>query len=165
VSQPSRSPIPYLRLRICPDQFNAAAGLNMGKFVKNHWARLIILTAAVFQIGASIEGFIWPKIFWDFSTTVLDPLVRPIPFLQITNVLLGLTVIAFEWPLTYLTRTTFHRNILPRILVYPICSFAALLMYQSTDGAMYYLIGTGAYIWALNEGEVCYSAVRPSSRH
>lgn len=27
-------------------------------------------------------------------------------------------------------------------------------MYQSFDAAVYYLIGTGAYIWALSEGEV-----------
>lgn len=126
----------------------------MGRFIKNHWARLVILTAAVVQIGASIEGFIWPKIFWDFSTTVLNPLVRPFPFLQTTNILLGLAVVCFEWPLTYLTGTTVHRNILPRILFFPICSFAALLMYQSFDAAVYYLIGTGAYIWALSEGEV-----------
>jgi thymine-DNA glycosylase len=33
----------------------------MGKLMKNHWAWLIILIAAVNQVFASIEGFFWPK--------------------------------------------------------------------------------------------------------
>jgi hypothetical protein len=68
----------------------------MGKLMKNHWAWLIILIAAVYQVFTSIEGFFWSKIFWDFSTKTLDPLVKPVPFLQITNILLGLAVVSFE---------------------------------------------------------------------
>ncbi|KAG8408087.1 hypothetical protein J3459_018185 [Metarhizium acridum] len=54
----------------------------MGRLIKNHLGRLIILTAAAYQVGAAIEGFIWPKIFWDFLTKNLDPAVKPIPILQ-----------------------------------------------------------------------------------
>jgi hypothetical protein len=126
----------------------------MGRLIKNHWARLIILTAGVIQVAASVEGFIWPKIFWDFSTEVLDPLVKPIPFLQTINALLGLAVIGLEWPIRLLAGNLVHRNIISRILIYPLCSFAAILMYQSTNAAIYYLIGTAIYVWALKEGEV-----------
>jgi len=126
----------------------------MGRLVKVHWARLIVLTAAAYQIGASIEGFFWPKIFWDFSTLVLDPLVKPFPFLQITNLLLGLAVVGFEWPIKFLAGNVIHRNILPRAVVYPMCSFVAVLMYQSTNPAIYYFIGTGIYLWGFSEGEV-----------
>jgi len=129
----------------------------MGRLIKHHWARLIILTAAAYQIGASIEGFFWPKIFWDFSTTRFDAFVTPVPFLQITNILLGLAVMGFEWPIKYVAGNVAHRNIIPRTIAYPLCGFAALLMYQSTDAAIYYLIGTGIYLWAVFDGEVCCS--------
>ncbi|KAJ4173491.1 hypothetical protein NW754_012493 [Fusarium falciforme] len=43
----------------------------MGRLIKNHWARLIILSAAVYQVAAAIEAFIWPKIFWDFLTPLI----------------------------------------------------------------------------------------------
>ena len=133
---------------------NVTLNHDMGRLIKSHWARLIILTAAFYQVGASIEGFIWPKIFWDFSTKNLDSLVKPFPFLQITNVLLGLAVVGFEWPIKYVAGNIAHRNIIARTVVYPLCSFAALLMYQSTNPAIYSLIGTGIYLWAFSEGEV-----------
>ncbi|MDI1490177.1 MAG: hypothetical protein OHK93_001377 [Ramalina farinacea] len=71
----------------------------MGKLIKNHWARLIILTAAAYQLLASLYAFFWPKLFFDFLTTTLDPCVRPIPILQIINLLLALLGLAWEWPL------------------------------------------------------------------
>ena len=107
----------------------------MGKLIKNHWARLIILTAAACmpsippipvltanvltlanadQVAASISGFFWPKLFWDFLTTNLDHAVRPIPILQILNLLLGLLGLCWEWPLplftTAATSTRLHNN-------------------------------------------------------
>lgn len=126
----------------------------MGKLIKVHWARLIILTAAVYQVAASIEGFFWPKVLWDFSTTVLDPLVKPFPFLQIANILVGLAVVGYEWPIKFIAGHAAHRNIIPRAVVYPLCSFVAVLMYQCTNPAIYYLIGTAIYLWAFIEGEV-----------
>lgn len=75
----------------------------MGKLIKNHWARLIILTAAAYQTAASIFAFFWPKLFWDFLTTNLDPAVRPIPILQTLNLLLGLLALCWEWPLPLFT--------------------------------------------------------------
>lgn len=107
----------------------------MGKLIKNHWARLIILTAAACtlspspqhppptpksltlltdQVAAAISAFFWPKLFWDFLTTNLDPAVRPIPILQTINLLLGLLALCWEWPLplftTAATSTRLHNN-------------------------------------------------------
>ncbi len=36
----------------------------------------------------------------------------------------------------------------------PMCSLAAVMMYQATNPALYYLIGCAAYFWAYCEGEV-----------
>ncbi|KAL8691698.1 MAG: hypothetical protein Q9218_003135 [Villophora microphyllina] len=133
----------------------------MGKLIKNHWARLIVLTAAIYQVAAALEGFFWPKVFWDFLTTNLDPAVRPIPILQTLNLVLGILALAWEWPLnlplsgtTKFAETVMHRSIEARLVVYPLSSLAALLLYQGTNPGIYYLVGMGVYFWAYSEGEV-----------
>lgn len=128
----------------------------MGKLIKNHWARLIILTASVYQVAAAIEGFFWPKIFWDFLTTNLNGAVKPIPVLQSINLIHGLLGICWEWPLPWLQGTMVHRSIEARLAVYPISALAGLLLYQGTNAGLYYLIGMAVYFWAYSEGEeVC----------
>lgn len=147
----------------------------MGKLIKNHWARLIIMTAALCtyppsltldttntttnsfskdQIAAAIEGFFWPKIFFDFLTKNLDAAVKPFPFLQIINLLLGFLMLAWEYPLKYLAGTAMHRSIEARLVVLPMAALAAALLYQATNPAIYYTIGMVVYFWAYSEGEV-----------
>ncbi|MCJ1476353.1 hypothetical protein MMC13_005019 [Lambiella insularis] len=126
----------------------------MGKLIKNHWARLIILTAAAYQIFAAVECFFWPKIFWDFATKNFDGAVKPVPVLQILNLLFGILVLAWEWPLGIVTTTVLHRSIEARLVVYPLSAMIALLLYQGTNAGLYYLIGMGVYFWAFAEGEV-----------
>jgi hypothetical protein len=129
---------------------------TMGKLIKNHWARLIALSAAAIQLVAALEGFFWPKIFWDFLTKNLDGAVKPIPALQIINLVSAIFVICWEWPLKPLASAlpAVHRSIEARLVVYPLLSLAAILMYQSTNAAIYYLISVGVYFWAFCQGEV-----------
>ncbi|TVY83347.1 hypothetical protein LSUE1_G000996 [Lachnellula suecica] len=126
----------------------------MGKLIKNHWARLIIITAAIYQIAAAIEGFFWPKIFWDFLTKNLDGAVKPIPILQILNLLAGIIMLAWEWPLGVLAGSAIHRSIEARLVALPMAALMAALLYQATNPAIYYTIGMGVYFWAYSEGEV-----------
>ena len=128
----------------------------MGKLIKNHWARLIVLTAAVIHVMASLEGFFWPKIFWDFLTKNLDMVVKPFPILQIINLVLGFIALAWEWPLAPVVRMLpgLHKSMEARLVVYPLSALAAAIMYQSTNAALYYIIGVVIYFWAFSEGEV-----------
>jgi hypothetical protein len=128
----------------------------MGKLIKNHWARLIILTASVYQIAASLEGFFWPKVFWDFMTKNLDGAVKPFPTLQVLNLIFGLLGLAWEWPLKFIADTGFHRSIEARLVIYPVSALAAVLLYQGTNAALYYVIGMAVFFWAFYEGEVCH---------
>ncbi|KAL9620865.1 MAG: hypothetical protein Q9160_004646 [Pyrenula sp. 1 TL-2023] len=115
-----------------------------------------MLTAAVYQVAAAFEGFFWPKIFWDFITKSLDGAVKPFPVLQIINMVFGVFFLALEWPIKPLAGTIVHRSIEARLVLYPLAALAAALMYQSTNTAIYYLIGMIAYFWAYSEGEtVC----------
>ncbi|OQD74615.1 hypothetical protein PENDEC_c010G04613 [Penicillium decumbens] len=126
----------------------------MGRLIKNHWGRLIILTASAYQVAGAIEGFIWPKVFWDFVSKNLDAAVDPIPVLQILNLIMGIVGLACEWPFKPLAGSRPHRSIEIRLIMYPLSALLAALLYQGTDPAIYYLIGIGVYFWAYSEGEV-----------
>lgn len=106
------------------------------------------------QIAAALEGFFWPKFFFDFLTKNLDGAVKPVPILQTINLLLACLSLAYEWPLKYLAGTTLHKSIEARMMWLPLCSLASILLYQGTNPALYYLIGCGVYFWAYTEGEV-----------
>ena len=150
----------------------------MGKLIKNHWARLIVLTASICtspsyppfpilyskpsltplsdQVAAAVEGFFWPKIFWDFLTKNLDAAVKPFPVLQIINLVFGIVMFCWEWPLGFLAGSGMHRSIEARLVILPMAALAAALMYQTTNPALYYTIALGIYFWAYSEGEVSY---------
>ncbi|KAG9549765.1 hypothetical protein KCU86_g18831, partial [Aureobasidium melanogenum] len=126
----------------------------MGKLIKNHLARLIIMTAAMYHIAASLHGFFWPKFFFDFLTKNFDPAVKPVPILQTINLIFAFINLAWEWPLEFLAGTAIHRSLELRILLLPLSSLAAVLLYQGTNPALYYLIGCGVYFWAYTDGDL-----------
>ncbi|KAL2264263.1 hypothetical protein VTK26DRAFT_8466 [Humicola hyalothermophila] len=126
----------------------------MGRLIKNHWARLIVLASAAYQIAAAVEGFFWPKILWDFSTKTLDSAVRPIPILQTINLVFGLLLLAWEWPLAFIAGTSLHRSLEARLAFLPMTALAAALIYQGANAAIYQLIGVAVYFWAYSEGEI-----------
>jgi hypothetical protein len=99
-------------------------------------------------------GFFYPKIFWDFATNGIDSAVRPVPVLQGVNLLLSLAVAALEWPLGCVAGLPIHRSILSRLVGLPIIALPAVLMYQSFEAALYYMIGLAFYGWAYYENEV-----------
>jgi hypothetical protein len=137
----------------------------MGKLIKNHWGRLIALTAAIYQIAAALEGFFWPKVLFDFLTDSLNGAVIPVNVLAIINLIMGIATVCWEWPLKYVAGTAVHRSIPLRIVVYPLSALPAILMYQSTNPAIYLVIATVVYIWAYSEGEVRIHALRNSAIH
>lgn len=47
-----------------------------------------------------------------------------------------------------------HRSMEARLVIYPLSSLAALLLFQGTNAGIYYLVGMGVYFWAFSEGEV-----------
>jgi hypothetical protein len=78
-----------------------------------------------------------------------------VPILQIINLVFGLFLLAWEWPLGALAGSSIHRSLEARLAFLPLSALAAILMYQSTNAALYQLIGLGVYFWAYSEGEVC----------
>ncbi|KAL9053688.1 MAG: hypothetical protein Q9162_004639 [Coniocarpon cinnabarinum] len=126
----------------------------MGKLIKNHLARLVCLTAAIYQAWAALHGFFWPKVFFDWATVNLNPIVKPIPVLQIVNMVCGFFILALEYPLPLLAGTGLHKSIEARLALYPAVALLAALLYQATDAAGFYIIGIAIWFWAYTEGEV-----------
>ncbi len=93
-------------------------------------------------------------------TKNLDAAVKPFPVLQIINLVMGIVMVAWEWPLGFLAGTAMHRSIEARLVILPLTSLAAVLLYQGTNAALYYAIGLMVYFWAYSEGEVCVAVPR-----
>ncbi|KAK7927913.1 PRO41 protein- variant [Apiospora marii] len=98
-------------------------------------------------------AFLWPKIFWDFLTTALDGSVAPVPILQVTNLLCALALLALELPAPALAGTALQASLTLRIVVLPLAALLAVLLYQATNAALYYLIGMGFYSWGYSSYE------------
>ncbi|KAK4243575.1 hypothetical protein C7999DRAFT_44648 [Corynascus novoguineensis] len=128
----------------------------MARLIKNHWARLVILTAAAYQVAAAVEAFFWPKILWDFATKSLDKAVKPIPVLQLLNLAMGLAVLAWEWPLDFVAGSRLHRSIVARLVAMPLVALAAALIYQGANASIYYIIAFLVYLYAYREGEIIH---------
>jgi len=127
----------------------------MGKLVKNHLARLIVLTAASYQFAAGIHGMFWPKVFFDYWTRSLNALVHPVPILQTLNVISGLLMLAWDYPIPFLIPgSSLHRSIMARLVFLPMAIVLSLFLYQATNPAIYYTIAWIIYFWAYSEGEV-----------
>lgn len=88
-------------------------------------------------------------------TRSLDAAVKPFPILQIINLVFGIGLFALEWPLGFLAGTSLHRSIEFRLAILPLTALSSILMYQTTNPAIYYLIGMVVYFVAYSEGEVC----------
>jgi hypothetical protein len=61
---------------------------------------------------------------------------------------------ALEWPLSFIAGSAIHRSLEVRLAILPLTALSAILMYQATNAALYYLIGMVVYFTAYSEGEV-----------
>ena len=80
------------------------------------------------------------------------------PVLQIVNLLFGLLALALDWPLAFVAGSAAHRSIELRLVLLPLFSLAAALLYQATNPALYYLAALAVYFWSYADGEaICAS--------
>lgn len=85
--------------------------------------------------------------------------MKPFPTLQIINLVMGIWVMAWEWPLSFIAGTAIHRSLEARLAFLPLAALAAVLTYQGTNAALYYLVAMVVEFWAFSEGEVCSDTV------
>lgn len=81
--------------------------------------------------------------------------MKPYPILQSINLVIGIFMLAWEWPLGFIAGTALHRSMEARLAFIPFAAIAAVLTYQGTNAALYYLVAMVVEFWAYAEGEVC----------
>lgn len=127
---------------------------HSSKASQSQYTLLTIPVQLTDQIAASLEAYFWPKFFFDFLTKNFDPAFKPVPIFQTINLLLGLFILAYEWPLKIIAGRAVHASIEFRLLLYPLACLCAVLLYQGTNAGVCYLFGWAVYFWSFVEGEV-----------
>ncbi|OCF62099.1 hypothetical protein L486_01765 [Kwoniella mangroviensis CBS 10435] len=139
----------------------------MGKLIWHQWGRLLAITSAVYMVWASFWAYLYRKFFWDMIGGTLGPaglipgkntkplvnLVVVIPLLQTFTLVLALLALALEMPLPLVLNTSIHRSIMLRIVLYFLAGFTGIMVYQTVDCAIYFIITSGVYAVALSKGE------------
>lgn len=64
-------------------------------------------------------------------------------------------MMAWEWPLSFIAGSSIHRSLEARLAFLPLAALSAVLTYQGTNAALYYLVAMVVEFWAYSEGEVC----------
>jgi len=136
----------------------------MGNLVWHEYSRLLSITATVYTVWAGFWGLFYRKFFWDFiGGTLRDPgglqpspnaaafitLIVKAPIVQIFAMLMGLSILALECPLSCIQNTRIHRSIALRIIMLLFQASLAILFYQGTNGALWSLIAAGGYARSL----------------
>lgn len=145
----------------------------MGNLIWHEYARLVSITASIYAVWAGFWGLTYRKFFWDFvGGTLRDPgglqpspkaalfisLIVKVPAVQIISMILGVFVIALEFPLPQLRPFAIHRSIILRIVLLLFQSFFTVLFYQGTNAAIWSFISTTCYIRAQVNGETIADA-------
>lgn len=140
----------------------------MGKLIWHEYARLIALTASIYTVWAGFFGLIYRKFFWDFvggiiripggiqpsaSSAIFVTIIVKTPVVQISSIIMGVMMIAMEYPVPILKGTRIHRSIVIRVPLLLMQAFLAILFYQGTNGAIWSILAAVAYVRAVALGE------------
>jgi len=152
----------------------------MGNFVWHQYARLIALTASVYTVWAGFFGLFYRKFFWDFvggiiripgglqapsSSALFITMIVKAPVVQIFSIILGVMMVALEYPAPFMKGTMIHRSIVLRVPLLLSQAMLAILFYQGTNGAIWSLLAAGAYFRAVVLGEQMKVANDPRGKN
>jgi len=145
----------------------------MGKLIWHDYARFVSITASVYAVWSSFWAVLYRKFFWDFvGGTVRDPggvqpppgsavfitLIVKNPIIQIFAFLLGLTILAVEFPMPFIRPLSIHRSLVFKLVLLLFQTFFTCLYYQGTNAAIYSFIACVSYTRAIMKGEVMEEA-------
>ncbi|CAG8548023.1 28354_t:CDS:2 [Racocetra persica] len=125
----------------------------MGKVIWSQWARLIALTAGVFETIGGIFGLFYRIFTFEPLSKDFTPIFNPINIIAILCIVFGFIIVAIEMPVFPFKDTFVATSFIPRIILYLIISGVSILNYQNVNPALYLLIATIMYIAAVAGGE------------
>jgi hypothetical protein len=151
----------------------------MGKLVWHEYARFPTIAASIYAVWAGFWGLFYRKFFWDFVSGILRTpgglqpspnvavfitLIVKVPVIQIFAIILGLSLIALDYPLPYLKTLSIHRSLVLRIVLLLFQSFVNILYYQGTNAAIWSFIAALCYTRAVSLGEKMAEAKQNRAR-
>jgi len=153
--------------------FNSQLAFTMGKLIWHQYARYISITACLYTVWSAFFGLFYRKFFWDFVGGILrDPggiqappasavfitLIVNTPVVQIFAIVVGLMILAVEYPVPRLKQLPVYRSFAFRIVLLIFQTFLTILYYQGTNAALYSLIAAFCYSRAQLLGETMAEA-------
>jgi len=145
----------------------------MGNLIWHEYSRLVSIAASVYAVWAAFFGLFYRKFFWDFvGGTLRDPggiqpspnaavfiaVIVRVPLVPIFTMILGMIILAIEFPLPMIKKFSFYRNFLVRIVLLLFQVFLTILFYQGTNAAIWSLIAAICYARAVMLGEIMEEA-------
>jgi hypothetical protein len=145
----------------------------MGKFIWHEHARYVSITASAYTVWAAYFGMVYRKFFWDFVHGIrrnpggIQPanqdaffisIIVKAPVIPILSLLLGLSILALEYPAPFVKGTSAHRSMVVRVVMLLFQVVLGLLFYQGTNGAIWSLVAIFGYTRAIMLGEVMEEA-------
>ncbi|TFL01465.1 hypothetical protein BDV98DRAFT_604749 [Pterulicium gracile] len=140
----------------------------MGVFIWHQWARFVSIIANVYAVWAGFWAIIFRKFFWDFvNGTMRNPgglqpakqdaifitLIVKAPVIPIIAMVLGLFILALEYPIAPLKRLSIHRSFVLKVVLLLFQAFLTILFYQGTNAAIYATTAAIGYTRAITKGE------------
>ncbi|RIB25257.1 hypothetical protein C2G38_2013059 [Gigaspora rosea] len=125
----------------------------MGKLIWSQWARLIALTAGVFETIGGIFGLFYRIFTFEPLTSDLNPIFNPINIIAILCIFFGFIIVAIEIPVFPFKNTFVASSFIPRIILYFIIGGVSILNYQNVNPGLYLIISAIMYIAAARGGE------------
>jgi hypothetical protein len=145
----------------------------MGKFIWHEHARYVSITASLYTVWAGYFGLVYRKFFWDFVSGIMrnpgglqpanqdaffiDIIVKA-PIIPIFSIILGLVIVAFEYPAPFMKGIAAQRSLISRVVLLFFQAFFAIFFYQGTNGAIWSLVAILGYTRAMMLGEVMKEA-------
>jgi hypothetical protein len=145
----------------------------MGKLIFHEYARFVAITASIYAVWSSFWAVLYRKFFWDFVGGVLrDPgglqappasavfitLIVKTPVIQLFAFVVGLIVLAVEFPIPQIKNLAICRSFAFKIVLLLFQTFLTVLYYQGTNAAIYSFIAALCYIRAQINGETMAEA-------
>ncbi|KAG5720291.1 hypothetical protein E4T56_gene2023 [Termitomyces sp. T112] len=145
----------------------------MGNLIWHQYARLASITVSVYAVWASFFGFIYRKFFWDFiggvlrspggiqpspNAAIFITVIVKAPIIQILSMILGMFIVALEFPLPPLNKFSIYRSIILRIVLLLFQSLLTTLFYQGTNAALWSVVAAICYTRAQILGETMIEA-------
>jgi hypothetical protein len=126
----------------------------MGKLIWSQWARLMALTAGVFETIGGIFGIFYRLSMFGGLTSIFNPIILKINIVAIICIVFGIIIVLMEYPVPLLRNTVLTNTFFIKIFLYLIVGAFSILNYQNVNPGVYLIISSLMYTKASINNEM-----------